>query len=187
MDYQSLYHRTGLFRVHARGASGRAGETRKQRGLLRLWIEYFIALLELRALLTWRRHTISLRARAVTHTPLQSCHVPMILVIFFFFQPSFNPLQARVSLSSLWKSLYRTRRVKIEYLYFLYIETFVRGIDQISMENRESKKNLEAVVWRKKCNCQFVTIDRPVVAKRSNRGIAKIRYANDSCWECAYI
>lgn len=100
---------------------------------------------------------------------------------FFFFQPSFNPLQARVSLSSLWKSLYRSRRVKIEYLYFLYIETFVRGIDQISMENRESKKNLEAVVWRKKCNCQFVTIDRPVVAKRSNQGIAKIRYANDSC------
>lgn len=92
------HRRAGLFRVHARGGSGRAGETRKQRGLLRLWIEYFIALLELRALLTWRRHTINLRARAVTHPPLWSCHefLPRFLRFFFFFQSS---LCKQVSLS----------------------------------------------------------------------------------------
>lgn len=64
-----------------------------------------------------------------------------ILAIFFFL--SVLPLQASISLSSSisWKSLYiEFVEWKIDRLYFLYIETFVRGIDEISMENRGSLK-----------------------------------------------
>lgn len=120
-----------------------------------------------------------------SHTSIILSRVPTILVISFFFSfTSFNPLQARLFLSY-WIFMEVTlNSLSKNWVFFLCLET--RHWFKFRMENRESKKNLEAVEWRKKCNCQFVTIDRSVVAKRNQR-IAKIRYANDSCWEYAYI
>lgn len=120
-----------------------------------------------------------------SHTSIILSRVPTILVIsFFFLSPRSTLCKQGYSshIGSLWKSRW-ILWAKIEY-FFLCLET--RHWFKFRMENRESKKNLEAVEWRKKCNCQFVTIDRSVVAKRNQR-IAKIRYANDSCWEYAYI